>query len=54
MYKFELNADLREVWLRLAGKFADVAQVVERDSRKVEAESSSDSIGSSSEVEEWE
>ena len=26
MYKFELNADLNEVWLRLAGNFkADVA-----------------------------
>ena len=46
MYKFELNADLREVWLRLAGRYAGVAQVVERGIRTSEVGSSSDSTGS--------
>jgi hypothetical protein len=46
MYKFELNADLREVWLRLAKRFADVAQVEERRSRTAEVGTSSVSIGS--------
>jgi hypothetical protein len=47
MYKFELNADLEQVWLRLAGNFkADVAQVEERLLRTQEVGASSASIGS--------
>ncbi len=34
MYRFELNADLREVWLRLAGNFkAPLAQPAEQTIR---------------------
>ena len=33
MYRFELNADLREVWLRLAGHFD--ASLVEQEQRRI-------------------
>ena len=47
MYKFHLNADLREVWLRLAGDFkAEVAQAEERLNRNQQGGVSNTSFGS--------
>ena len=47
MYKFELNADLKEVWKRLAGNYAGIAQVGERLLRTQEGGASNASTGSS-------
>lgn len=47
MHRFDFNADLREVWLRLAGKFNAGMAELERTPRKGEYEGESPSTGSS-------